>query len=269
VVEDGEGMIVAGCDVGALTTKAVVMRDGAILGSQIVRSGAKAVQSATTVMENLLQRLGLSWGDIQYCMSTGYGRNILPFASGNVSEISCHGRGANWLVPTVRTIIDAGGQDCKAIRVDENGILTDFRMNFKCAAGTGRALEVMAESLGIDVSELGPLSLESSDPAVLRKPCCILTQIDIRSLVFEGRNRADIAAGINDITARQILHLVYDLGVEEDIGITGGIAKNAGLVKCLERGLGTELVRPPEDPQLVGAIGAALFAADRAGKRVK
>jgi predicted CoA-substrate-specific enzyme activase len=259
-------MIVAGCDVGALTTKAVVMRDGAILGCQIVRSGAKAVQSATSVMETLLRKLDLSWEDIEYCIGTGYGRNILPFASDNVSEISCHGRGAHWLVPTVRTIIDAGGQDCKAIRVDENGILTDFRMNFKCAAGTGRGLEVMAESLGIDVSELGPLSLESSDPVALRKPCCILTQIDIRSLVFEGRNRADIAAGINDITARQILHLVYDLGVEEDIGITGGIAKNVGLVKCLERGLGTESVSFPEDPQLMGAIGAALFAADRARK---
>ena len=261
-------MIVAGCDVGALTTKAVIMSDGAILGSEIVRSRAKAVQSATGVMEKLLRKLDLSWQDIQYCVSTGYGRNIMPFANGNISEISCHGRGANWLVPSVRTVIDGGGQDCKALLVDENGLLVDFRMNFKCAAGTGRALEVMAESLGIDVSELGPLSLEAKDPVVLKKPCCILTQIEIWHLLFEGRNRADIAAGINDITARQILHLVNDLGVEEKIGVTGGIAKNIGLVKCMERGLGTESIRFPEDPQLIGAIGAALFAADRARKRV-
>lgn len=253
----------AGCDVGALTAKAVVMKDGALLGSEIVRSGARAAQAATGVMESLLSRLDLKWGDIGYCVGTGYGRNILPFVQGNVSEISCHGRGAHWLVPSVRTIIDGGGQDCKALLVDENGMLADFRMNFKCAAGTGRALEVMAESLGIDVSELGPLSLEAKDPVELRKPCCILTQIEIWHLLFEGRNRADIAAGINEITAHEIMSLVRELDVEKDIALTGGMAKNVGLVRCLERALGAEIVRFPEDPQLIGAIGAAIFAADR------
>jgi len=241
-------MIVAGCDVGALTAKAVVMKDGVILGSEIVRSRARAVQSATDVMDRLFGKLALSWRDIDCCVSTGYGRNSMPFAHGNVSEISCHGRGAHWLAPTIRTIIDGGGQDCKAIRVDENGFLEDFRMNLKCAAGTGRSLELMAESLGVDVSQLGPLSLQASHPISLKKPCCILTQIEIRNLVFEGRDRADIAAGINDITARQILHLVRDLGVENDVGVTGGIAKNIGLVRCLERVLGTEFVQFPEDP---------------------
>ena len=259
-------MIVAGCDVGALTAKAVVMKDGVILGSEIVRSRARAVQSATDVMDSLLGKLGLSWRDIDCCVSTGYGRNIMPFAHGNVSEISCHGRGAHWLAPTIRTIIDGGGQDCKAIRVGEDGFLEDFRMNMKCAAGTGRSLELMAGSLGVDVSQLGPLSLQASHPISLRKPCCILTQIEIRNLVFEGRDRADIAAGINDITAHQILHLVRDLGVERDVGVTGGIAKNIGLVGCLERALGTEFVQFPEDPQIIGAIGAALFAADRVKK---
>lgn len=259
-------MIVAGCDVGALTAKAVVMKDGVILGSEIVRSRARAVQSAADVMDNLLGKLGLPWSDIDCCVSTGYGRNIMPFAHGNVSEISCHGRGAHWLAPTIRTIIDGGGQDCKAIRVDENGFLEDFRMNLKCAAGTGRSLELMAESLGVDVSQLGTLSLQAFHPISLQKPCCILTQIEIRNLVFEGKNRADIAAGINDITARQILHLVRDLGVEGDVGVTGGIAKNIGLVRCLERALETEFVQFPEDPQIIGAIGAALFAADRVKK---
>lgn len=257
-------MIVAGCDVGALTAKAVVMNNRTILGSEITRARASAVQSAYDVMYKLLHRLGLSLNDISFCISTGYGRNIIPFARANVSEISCHGRGAHWLVPSVRTIIDGGGQDCKAIRVDEEGRLVDFRMNLKCAAGTGRALEIMAESLGVDVSDLGPLSLQASDPVVLRKPCCILTQVDIWNLVFEGRNLNDIAAGINDITARQIMHLVRDVGVEEDVAITGGIAKNAGLVACMERGLETHFVRFAEDPQIIGAVGAALFAADRA-----
>lgn len=261
-------MIVAGCDVGALTAKAVVMENGEILGLEIIQSRAEAVRSATGVMDKLLKNLGLSYEDIDYCVGTGYGRDIVPFADINLSEISCHGRGANWLVPTIRTIIDGGGQDCKAIRVDEKGIVKDFRMNTKCAAGTGRSLELMAESLGVDVCQLGPLALEASDPVILQEPCCIMTEIEIRYLIFEGRDSADIAAGINDITARRILHLVRNLGIRKDIGITGGIAKNIGLVNCLERALKTEFVQFPQDPQLIGAIGAAIFAADRATKSV-
>jgi predicted CoA-substrate-specific enzyme activase len=269
LAEGHNGVIVAGCDIGALTTKAAVMEDGALLGLEMVRSRAKAAQSATDAIEVLLSKADLKWDDIKYCVCTGYGRNVVPFAQANISEISCHGRGAQWLVPSVRTVIDGGGQDCKALLVNEKGMLRDFRMNFKCAAGTGRALEVMAESLGIDVSELGPLSLESKNPAVLRKPCCILTQIEIRRLLFGGRNRADIAAGINEITALQILSLARDLDVEKDIAFTGGMAKNIGLARSLERALGVELVRFPQDPQLIGAIGAALFAADRARAKVK
>jgi len=259
-------MVVAGCDVGALTAKAVVMKNDKILGFEIIRTRAKAVQSAADVMDKLLNKLDLSYEDIDYCVSTGYGRNIIPFAHDDVSEISCHGRGASWLVPTIRTIIDGGGQDCKAIRVDENGIVEDFRMNTKCAAGTGRSLELMAEGLGVDVSRLGPLSLEASDPVVLQEPCCIITEIEIRHLVLEGRDNADIAAGISDITARRILHLARNLGVRKDVGLTGGIAKNVGVVDCLERALKMKLVEFPEDPQIIGAIGAAVFAADRARK---
>ena len=261
-------MVVAGCDVGALTAKAVVMKNDKILGFEIIRTRAKAVQSAADVMDKLLNKLDLSYEDIDYCVSTGYGRNIIPFAHDDVSEISCHGRGAKWLVPTIRTIIDGGGQDCKAIRVDENGIVEDFRMNTKCAAGTGRSLELMAEGLGVDVSQLGPLSLKASDPVVLQEPCCVITEIEIRHLVLEGRDSADIAAGISDITARRILHLARNLGVKKDVGLTGGIAKNVGVVDCLERALKMKLVEFPEDPQVIGAIGAAVFAADRARKLV-
>lgn len=261
-------MVVAGCDVGSLTAKAVVIENNAILGFELIQSRARAVQSAVDVMDKLLKKLALSYDDIDYCVSTGYGRNIIPFAHDNVSEISCHGRGARWLVPSVRTIIDGGGQDCKAIRLDRDGVLQDFRINTKCAAGTGRSLEIMAQSLGVDVSQLGPLSLEATDPVVLQEPCCIITEIEIRHLILEERESADIAAGINDITARRLLHLARNLGIKKDIGITGGIAKNAGVVNCLERALKTELVTFPEDPQIIGAIGAALFAADRAGRIV-
>ena len=260
-------MLTAGCDVGALTTKAAVVRDGVILGTAVVLSRSQAVQSAAAVMDKLLADLGLSCGQIDCIYSTGYGRNLIPFAHANMSEISCHGRGAQWLVPGVRTVIDGGGQDCKAIRVDGQGALVDFRMNTKCAAGTGKALELMARSLGVDVSELGPLSLAAKDPVKMNKPCCILTQIEVKRLLFEGRDRADIAAGINDVVAREIMHLVRDVGQENDIAVTGGAAKNAGLVHCLEQYLGVATVRVPVDPQLIGAIGAAVLAADR-GRRV-
>jgi len=259
-------VIVAGCDVGAVTAKAVVMRDGVMLGHKLMRSRAQAVESATQVMTGLLRELGLSFDDIDYCVSTGYGRFVVPFADENVSEISCHGRGAKWLVPTIRTVIDAGGQDTKAIRVDEDGLVRDFRMNTKCAAGTGRALELMAESLGVDVGQLGPLSLSATEPVVFQEPCCIMTEMEIRHRVFEGADSADVAAGINDITARRILHLARNLGITKDVGVTGGVAKNIGVVRCLEQALGIDLVQFPEDPQLVGAIGAAVFAADRARK---
>ncbi len=261
-------MVVAGCDVGSLTAKAVVMENYKILGFELIQSRARAVQSAADVMDKLLERLGLSYEDIEFCVSTGYGRNVIPFAHDNVSEISCHGRGARWLVPTIRTIIDGGGQDCKAIRVNGEGVLEDFRINTKCAAGTGRSLEIMAESLGVDVSQLGPLSLKASDPVVLQEPCSIITEIEIRHLILEGRDSADIAAGITDITSRRLLHLARNLGIKKDIGITGGIAKNAGVVDCLERILGIKLVTFPEDPQIIGALGAALFAADKAGEIV-
>jgi len=256
-------MLVAGCDIGALTTKAAVIKDDVILGCEIVCSRPKAVQSATDVMDKLLVRLGISYGQIDYCISTGYGRNLVPFAHSNMSEISCHGRGAHWLAPSVRTVIDGGGQDCKAIRVDEHGGLVDFRMNTKCAAGTGKAMELMARSLGVEVSELGPLSLQSKDPVTMNKPCCILTQIDVKRFVFDGRERADIAAGINDNVAREIIHLVRDVGAENDIAVTGGVAKNIGVVRCLEQYLGVVSVRLQVDPQLIGAIGAAVLAADR------
>ena len=261
-------MLTAGCDIGALTTKAAVIRDGVILGCEVVRSRAKALQSATDVMDKLLGGLDIQYGNIDYCISTGYGRNLVPFANSNMSEISCHGRGAHWLAPSVRTIIDGGGQDCKAIRVDGQGKLSDFRMNTKCAAGTGKALELMARSLGVEVSELGPLSLQAKEPVIMNKPCCILMQIEVKRLVFEGRDRADIAAGANDMVAREIMHLVRDVGQENDIAVTGGVAKNVGLVRCLEKYLGVASVRFSVDTQLIGAIGAAVLAADRCWEAV-
>jgi predicted CoA-substrate-specific enzyme activase len=256
-------MIVAGCDVGALTAKAVVMKDDGILGSEIIRAHPDAVLSATEVMDRVVGNIGLMYSDIDRCVSTGYGRGIVPFAQTNLSEISCHGRGVTWLMPSVRTIIDGGGQDCKVLRVDEKGLLKGFRMTGKCAAGTGRALELMAESLGLDISEVGPLSLRATNPATLTAFCSVMTEIEVKHLVVEGFDTADIAAGITRSVARDVMKLLYGFNVRRDIAITGGIAKNIGVVKRLEEMLGIEFVELPKDPQLMGAIGAAVFAADQ------
>ena len=259
-------MIVAGCDVGSLTAEAVIMNNGTILGSEIIRVRPRAEQSARDVMEKLLARLELSHEDIEYCVSTGYGRETIPFADDNISEISCHGRGAQWLVPSIRTVIDVGGQDCKAIRVDKDGFLEDFVMNDKCAAGTGRSLELMAESLGVDITELGPLSLESSNPAVITNQCSIFAEMEILHYLCEDKSLADVAAGINESMARRVKMLVGKVGVKEDIGVTGGVSKNVGVVKYLEKMLGVSFLQFPEDPQIVGALGAAIFAAEKAKK---
>ena len=256
-------MIVAGCDVGALTAKAVVMENGGILGSEIIRARPDAVLSATEVMDCLLANLSLSYDDIDRCVSTGYGRDIVPFAQAHLSEISCHGRGAAWLVPSVRTIIDGGGQDYKILSVDKKGFLRDFRMTGKCAAGTGRALEIMAESLGVHVSELGALSLRASNPITFKPVCSIQTAIKIKHYVLEGIDAANIAAGISMNVAQYIMFLVSKFKVEEDIAITGGIAKNIGVMKHLKELLGMNFVELPADPQMMGAIGAAVFAADQ------
>ena len=259
-------MIVAGCDVGSLTAEAVIMDNGTILGSEIIRVRPRAEQSAGDVMDKLLARLELTYEDIEYCVSTGYGRETIPFAADNVSEISCHGMGAHWLVPSVRTVIDVGGQDCKAIRIDEQGLLEDFVMNDKCAAGTGRSLELMAEALGVDITELGPLSLEAESPAVITSQCSIFAETEILHYLCEEKSIADIAAGISEAMARRVKMLVGKVGVKEDIGITGGVSKNAGVVKNLEHMLGKTFLQFPEDPQIIGALGAAIFAAEKAKK---
>ncbi len=261
-------MIVAGCDVGSLSAEAVLLENGTIIGSEIIRVRPKAAQSAKDVMDRLLNRLKLTYDDIGFTAATGYGRENIPFADDNISEISCHGKGAHFLVPGIKTVIDVGGQDCKAIRVDENGVLEDFVMNDKCAAGTGRSLELNSEALGVEISELGPLSLESTKTIAITNQCSIFTELEIMHLLMEDESTADIAAGINEAMSRRVKLLVGRVGIEKDIGITGGVSKNIGVVKCLERMLDTKFVAFSEDPQIIGALGAAVFAEEKAKSKI-
>ena len=255
----------AGCHVGSLTAKALLMENGRILSHELRRVKPRPELSAREVMEGALRKAGRRWEEVAYCVGTGYGRVRIPFANENISEISCHGKGAHWLLPSVRTVIDIGGQDCKVIRVDGEGRLVNFVMNDKCAAGTGRFLELMAKTLGVGVEDLGRLSLSSKEPIPITNICAVYAQSEVLSYLAEGANVEDVAAGVNQSMAARVKALASRVGVEREVVLSGGVAKNIGVVKYLEEMLGVPLIKLDFDPQLVGALGAALFASERVG----
>jgi len=254
-------MITAGIDVGSLTSKAVIMKDGKILSSIIVKSGPRPWESADRVMKSALEKINLSMTDINYTVGTGYGRDKISFIGRAVSEIACHGKGARWLIPSVRTVIDIGGQDCKAMRLDENGEMVKFITNDKCASGTGRFLEVMAKVMNVELSDLGELSSRSKNPVTMASACTVWAQADVIQHLNEMVPVEDIAAGINNAMASRMSTLVSSIGIEREVCMTGGVAKNSGVVIALEKTLGIRIKRiRKDDPQLAGAIGAALYA---------
>ena len=252
-------MIVAGCDVGSLTAEAVVFKDNIILGSEIIRVRPGPEHSAGEVLGKVLARLNLTRDDINLCVTTGYGRENISFADDNISEITAHAIGAHWLNNDIRTIVDVGGQDCKVIRVNKKGELENFLMNDNCAAGTGRSLEVMSESLGVDISELGPLSRQAREPVTITNKCSIFADTEIFHFICQKRDTADIAAGINDSMARRVKTMIARIGVRDLVGMTGGVSKNIGVVESLEKMIGTSFVKFEEDPQVIGALGAAVY----------
>ncbi len=259
-----------GIDVGSLTAQAVVVENGKIAGSKSIGVKPNPVDSAETVLGMLLSDLGLRHQDISYIVSTGYGREQVQsrgLAHANVSEISCHGVGAFWLLPGVRTIIDIGGQDAKVIRMDTAGELKDFVMNDKCAAGTGRFLEVMCRTLGITLDELGTLSLKARHPVGLSSRCSIFCETEVLHYLQRGADKADIAASVNRAMAERVAALARRVGVEPDVTMSGGVAKNGAVKSELERILGVRMVPCPVDPQIVGALGAAILARKMGGEK--
>ena len=259
-------MIGAGCDVGSLTSKAVIMQGTRILGFGMARSRTRPEESAQEVMSAALQSAGLTSADIAFTVGTGYGREGISFVKEAISEITCHAKGARWLVPSAMTVIDIGGQDCKAMRLDETGKVAKFLANDKCAAGTGRFLEVMAKALGVDVSDMGTLSARAHKPVTLASTCTVWAQADVIQHLNDGQTVADIGAGINNAMAARVATLANAVGLARDVCMTGGVAKNKGVVRALEKLLNARIVLPKKsDPQLAGAIGAALFALERAG----
>lgn len=256
--------IVAGCDVGSLTSKAVIMKNGKIIGSHIIKSKPRPAESADAAFAGALASAGIEKNEIRYCIGTGYGREKISFLDEAVSEISCHAKGAGWLLPTARTVIDIGGQDCKTMRITSSGEVEKFFANDKCASGTGRFLEVMAKVLGIGIDDLGKLSATARNPITLASTCTVWAQADVIKYINSGVSIEDIGAGINTAMASRVAILVNAVKPEEDVLMTGGVAKNIGVVSTLEKLIGRRIKRARKaDPQMAGAIGAALLALER------
>jgi len=255
-------VIVAGIDIGSRAAKAVVMNDNSILSSVICDTGPESVKTARMTIAAVLREPGLSLSDVQYTVATGYGRVLVPFANENISEISCHARGINWYFPSVRTILDMGGQDCKAISCAGDGRVTNFIMNDKCAGGTGRFLEMIAEVLDTPLEEIGDLSLTSETGIPFNTICAVFAKSEAIAYFKKGVAKSDILAGLHEAIATRSLNLLKRVSIEKDFSITGGIAKNCGMVAKLREKVGLEPLLC-EDPQIIGALGAALFARER------
>ena len=252
-------MYFGGVDLGSLTAKAVIIENGTIVCRTIIPAGYKSTETARKVMDLCLSSAGLSLADIGYIVSTGYGRINVPFAQKQITEITCHARGASFIRPSARTVIDIGGQDSKAMAIDETGRVKDFVMNEKCAAGTGRFLEVMAHALEVDLDDFGRLSTTSHDPANISSMCTVFAESEVISNIARGLPKQDIIAGIHDAITSRVASMARRVQITDDVVLTGGVAKNVGVVHALEKNLGHTILTD-ELSQLAGALGAALLA---------
>lgn len=257
-------MYTIGIDIGSMSTNGILLNERKeILSSIIIPTGASSKKAADKVYNQILTEHKLTESDIDYIVATGYGRIKVPFAHEVVTEITCHAKGANYFFPSARTIIDIGGQDSKVIKVDANGNVLDFVMNDKCAAGTGRFLEVMARTLEIDLEDMGPLSLKGKDNVSVSSLCTVFAESEVVSLIGADHKTADICRALHISIAKRITAQVKRIGLEEDVVMTGGVAKNIGVVTELERNLGCK-IKISEEPQINGALGAAVIALEKA-----
>jgi predicted CoA-substrate-specific enzyme activase len=252
-------MLTVGIDVGSITAKAAVVEDGEVIADKLILTGYNARQAGEHVFESIIQGLGIEASSIDKIIATGYGRNSVTMADRAVTEITCHAMGAHFLNPAVRSVIDIGGQDSKAIAVDESGSVKDFVMNDKCAAGTGRFLEVMAKALEVDIDNFGSFSIKAEHPSKISSLCTVFAESEVISLISKGEKRENIIAGIHESIAARVVAMASRTGLKAPIMMTGGVAKNIGVAKALEKKLGQPVEVSPQS-QVTGAIGAALLA---------
>ncbi|AYH46141.1 benzoyl-CoA reductase, bzd-type, subunit Q [Azoarcus sp. DN11] len=254
-------IITCGIDVGSVSSQAVLVCDGELYGYNSMRTGNNSPDSAKNALAGIMDKIGMQLEDINYVVGTGYGRVNVPFAHKAITEIACHARGANYMGGNkVRTILDMGGQDCKAIHCDDKGKVTNFLMNDKCAAGTGRGMEVISDLMQIPIAELGPRSFDVDvEPEAVSSICVVFAKSEALALLKAGYTKNKVIAAYCQAMAERVVSLLERIGVEEGFFITGGIAKNPGVVKRIERLLGIKAVDTKIDSQIAGALGAALF----------
>ena len=254
-------MYVAGIDIGSTSGEALILEGERIVGWSIVDTGYSSRRAAEEALEIALKRSGVTRGQLQRIVATGYGRVSVDFADQQVTEISCYARGAHFLHPQVQTVIDIGGQDSKVVAVGPGGKPLDFAMNDKCAAGTGRFLEVIARVLQLELAEMGDWALRARRTAEISSTCTVFAESEVVTLVADGVAREEIVAGICRSIARRVAAMAARVGVEPPVMFAGGVARNRGVVHALEEALGHPLI-VPEEPQIVGVLGAALIARD-------
>jgi predicted CoA-substrate-specific enzyme activase len=254
----------AGIDVGSTMTKVVIL-NGGVIASIIGPTGPEQRRLANKVMEEALKKAAISIQTITYIVSTGYGRINVPFADKQFTEITCHAKGIISLFPKAKIIIDIGGQDVKGIKIDEGGKIIDFVMNDKCAAGSGRFIEVIADTLGVSLEKVGDLSMQSKNPVKISNICTIWAQQEVAASLADGVLMTDLLAGVHQSLADRIMRMVNRLRVEGAVIVTGGGAKNRGLLKALSEQLGREIL-VPEEPLITGALGAALLGKEMVEK---
>jgi predicted CoA-substrate-specific enzyme activase len=254
----------AGVDVGSTQTKAIILGEARqVVGRSLIGTGARVTEAAEKAFALALQDAGLRREQVGYVVGTGYGRYKVTFGDTQITEITCHARGAQFFFPGTRTVVDMGGQDTKAIKVAPNGDVLDFNMNDKCAAGTGRFLLAAAEVMGLTLDDIGPISLKGKDPVRLTSVCTVFVESDIMSYVAQKKTLEDILAGVHRAIAARTVSLVRRVGIEDEVTFTGGVARNVGMVRALEDALKVRLNVSPE-AHFMGAAGGALFALERA-----
>ncbi len=262
-----KGEYYAGVDIGSLSSEALLLRGNEIVSFFISKTGANPKKAVTNCLKQTLETAGVEEKAITSIVATGYGRITVPCADKEVTEITCHALGAHYLFKNTRTVIDVGGQDSKVITMDRSGSVTDFVMNDKCAAGTGRFIEVMASALETGLSDMGKRSLKAKKGVSISSMCTVFAESEVISLIAEGCKEDEIIRGIHESIARRIFGMTKRLRVREEITFSGGVAKNQGIAESLRSLFGVP-VNIPKEPQIVGALGAALYARDMAKKQV-
>jgi len=256
-------LLFAGCDVGAISAKVVILEGETLLVQETMAYKMLPRQAAAEVMQKALANAGLSLEQLDGCVACGFGRKVVPYANGDVPEIVSLSKGVRWAHPGVKTVIDVGGQKIRAFNIEQNGKVLDSATNEKCASGTGRFIEVMAKALDLSLDSAGALPFEATDPVSITSQCGVFAESELITHVNDGRKRADIVAGLCRSVATRIGSLVRSIRLEEDVAFVGGVAKNTGVVDYTAKELGVRFVELGVDPQAAGALGAALVARER------